>query len=270
MTNSPAASGARPVFLFRRKGTIAAALAASLAAAVAVAQAPPKAKATLSRTSVPAAGRQEAIVKVSAFGYYALTVASSQGTSLQLVDRMAGPGLQSGEAGTKDGRLDLFLDRGEYKLIALGHEKASGNARLEVNPYTELHAPQPPLLVELKPIDETLQDFQQASYWLQVDEARVVAIEAAGRNLADLRLWRDGTWRAPPRGPPRRGRPPSRSSRRRGTQCGCAASRRTSKPGCTWSPRTAAPASPGRRTRASIRCTCGSASRGSRRPGASG
>jgi hypothetical protein len=194
MTNSPAASGARPVFLFRRKGTIAAALAASLAAAVAVAQAPPKAKATLSRTSVPAAGRQEAIVKVSAFGYYALTVASSQGTSLQLVDRMAGPGLQSGEAGTKDGRLDLFLDRGEYKLIALGHEKASGNARLEVNPYTELHAPQPPLLVELKPIDETLQDFQQASYWLQVDEARVVAIEAAGRNLADLRLWRDGTW----------------------------------------------------------------------------
>lgn len=194
MTHSPAASGTRPVSAPRRQGTIAAALAAVLTAAVAVAQAPPKITATLTRTSVPAAGRQEAIATVSAFGYYAFTVASPQGTALQLVDRMAGPGRQSGESGSFDGRLDLFLDRGEYKLIAIGHEKASGNIKLEVHPFAELHAPQPPLLVELKPVDETLQDFQQASYWLQVDEARVVAIEAAGRNLADLRLWRDGTW----------------------------------------------------------------------------
>ena len=170
MTHSPAASGTRPVSAPRRQGTIAAALAAVLTAAVAVAQAPPKITATLTRTSVPAAGRQEAIATVSAFGYYAFTVASPQGTALQLVDRMAGPGRQSGESGSFDGRLDLFLDRGEYKLIAIGHEKASGNIQLEVHPFAELHAPQPPLLVELKPVDETLQDFQQAEAKLQAEK----------------------------------------------------------------------------------------------------
>lgn len=194
MTHAPAASGARPVHEPRREGTIAAVLAAVLAATFVAAQAPPPAAATLSRTSVPGAGRQEAIVNVATFGYYALTVTSSQGTALLFVDRMAGPGPQAGTTGTEDGRLDLFLDRGEYKIVALGHEKASGSAKLEVHPFAELHAPQPPLLVELKPVAETLRDFQQASYWLQVDEARVVAIEAAGRNLADLRLWRDGAW----------------------------------------------------------------------------
>ncbi len=177
----------------RRRPTLRLALAAVVTAALAGAQAPPQAAATLSRTGVPAAGRQETIVTVAAFGYYALTVSSAQGTALQLVDRMAGPGRVAGVPGTEDGRLDLFLDRGEYKVVALGHEKASGTATLQVHPFSELHAP-PPLLVELKPVDETLQDFQQASYWLQVDQTRIVAIEAAGRNLADLRLWRDGTW----------------------------------------------------------------------------
>ena len=191
MTTSPAVPVEKPLTA-RRIGAVAAAFLA--ATAVASAQVPPKAGATLSRTSVPAAGRQEAIVTVSAFGYYALTAASSQGTALQLIDRMAGPGPLAGAPGSQDGRLDLFLDRGEYKLVALGHEKATGNAKLEVHPFAERHAPQPPMLVELKAMDETLGDFQQASYWLQIEEARVVAIEAAGRNVADLRLWRDGSW----------------------------------------------------------------------------
>ena len=206
MTTFPAAAGAWHVPNRFSTRTIVATLGALLAASITFAQAPPRAPssaaaqaprqatAVLSRTSVPAAGRQEAIVKVSAFGYYALTVASSQGTALQLVDRMAGAGPRSGRTAAEDGRLDLFLDRGEYKVVAFGHEKASGTATLEVHPFAELHALQPPLLVELKPVAESLQDFQQASYWLQVDEPRVIAIEAAGRDLADLRLWRDGLW----------------------------------------------------------------------------
>jgi hypothetical protein len=196
ITHAVATSQSAAAPVRRRRSPARALLAASLAcvAAAAVAQAPPPAAATLSRTEVPAAGRQDAIVNVSAFGRYALTVASSQGTALLFVDRMAGPGPEDGTTGAKDGRLDLLLDRGEYKLVTLGHAKASGTAQLAVHPFRELHAPQPPLLVELKPVDETLADFQQASYWLQIDEPRIVAIEVAGRNLADLRLWRDGTW----------------------------------------------------------------------------
>lgn len=168
---------------------------ALLAAANVAAQAPPAKEApVLSPATFAAAGRHDAILTVGAFGYYAVTAGSQQGTSLQLVDRMAGPGPVEGVAGERDGRIDAFLDRGTYKIIATGHEKASGQAALTVHPYVERNAPQPPELVELKPVAATLDDFQQVSYWLRIEERRQVAIEIAGRNLSDVRLWEDGTW----------------------------------------------------------------------------
>src|SRR2546425_13125612 len=87
-----------------------------LGLAAAPALAAPPAEPTLSRASVPARGRQEAILTVHAFGRYAVTVASPQGTALQLVDRIAGPGQAQGTTGKTDGRLDVFLDRGEYQV----------------------------------------------------------------------------------------------------------------------------------------------------------
>ena len=75
-----------------------------------------------------------------------------------------------------------------------GDRSASGEAKLDVRAFAERHAPRPPLLVELKPVAEELQDFEKPSWWLDVPEPRRVVIEAAGRSLADLRLWRDGTW----------------------------------------------------------------------------
>ncbi|HSD29541.1 MAG TPA: hypothetical protein VLL75_19715, partial [Vicinamibacteria bacterium] len=149
---------------------------------------------TLDRASVSARGRQTAILTVPAFGRYAVRVTSRQGTAIQLVDRMAGPGEIAGRAGETDGRLDLLLDRGEYQLVTTGDRRASGEAKLDVQPFVERHAPQAPLLVELKPVEEELGDFEQASWWVDVPETRTVWLEAAGRSLADLRLWRDGTW----------------------------------------------------------------------------
>jgi hypothetical protein len=149
---------------------------------------------TLDRASVPARGRQTAILTIPAFGRYAVRVESRQGTALQLVDRMAGPGEVAGRAGETDGRLDLLLDRGEYQVVTTGDRRASGEAKLDVRPFVERHAPRAPLLVELKPVEEELGDFEQASWWLDLHEPRVVWLEAAGRSLADLRLWRDGTW----------------------------------------------------------------------------
>src|SRR5205814_1787273 len=107
----------------------------------------------LSRTTVPARGRQEAILTVPAFGRYAVTVASPQGTALQLVDRIAGPGQAQGTTGKTDGRLDVFLDRGEYQIVAFAPEKGSGDAQLKVRGFTERNAPEPRLLVELKPVE---------------------------------------------------------------------------------------------------------------------
>src|SRR5688572_24657912 len=107
--------------------------------------------ASLDREAVPASGTQSALVTVSRFGRYAITVTSAQGTSLQLVDRMAGPGDPDGEPGVRDGRLDLFLDRGQYKLVTRGHRAASGTVRLAIQPFREKSAPTPARLVELKP-----------------------------------------------------------------------------------------------------------------------
>ncbi len=147
----------------------------------------------LSRTSVPASGRQECIATLPSFGRYALTVTSKQGSALQVIDRLAGPGPVSGAAGIADGRVDGFFERGSYKLITQGDKKASGEAALAVHAFHERNTP-PRLLVETKLNSDTLADFEQRSYWLDVPKRRWVFIEAAGRHLADLRLWQNGDW----------------------------------------------------------------------------
>lgn len=145
---------------------------------------------------VPAKGRQEAYLEVSGFGRYAVMAQSDQATAIQLIDRMAGPGPVKGSAGGENGRLDVILEKGVYKVVAYSHEKGKGDAVLKVHPFQELNRPVPPRLVENKNIITTLNDFQQRSYWLEIKARRHIAIEAAGRNLADLRIWRDGSWLA--------------------------------------------------------------------------
>lgn len=159
-----------------------------------LAAAEPPAAPTVQPDRVPAAGRHGAVVTTMAFGRFAIAATSKQGVALQLVDRMAGPGAVRGTPGEVDGRLDVFLDRGQVKLLVEGHPSASGEATLSVRPFTELHTPQPPLLVEHKLVSAGLGDLEQRSWWVSVEAARQVAFEAAGRHLADLRLWRDGIW----------------------------------------------------------------------------
>jgi hypothetical protein len=143
---------------------------------------------------VPAAGRAETILSVGEFGRYAVTIESAQGVALQLIDRMSGPQEIRGRTGEQDGRYDGFFDRGEYKIVTFGPEKGRGDATIAVHPFREKSASPPPTLVELKQITSVLEDFEQLSFSLQVDTRRKVALEAAGRDLADLRLWRDGGW----------------------------------------------------------------------------
>lgn len=149
--------------------------------------------AQLDRSTVEARGKQSALLSVNAFGRYAVTVNSSQGVALQAVDRMSGMGELSGQPGRQDGRLDFFLDRGEYKVLTHAEADGKGQAKLAAHAFVELQIP-PPLLVEHRLEQSTLGDFEQRSYWIEVHEKRFVAIEAAARHLADLRLWRDGTW----------------------------------------------------------------------------
>lgn len=149
--------------------------------------------AKLSRTLFPAKGTNEALVTVAEFGRYSIVAKSDQGTAVQLVDRMAGPGTVDGSAGHSDGRVDAFLDRGQYKVRIFSDPRGSGDADLAVLPSVETN-PQPQQLLELKQVAAELGDHEQRSYWLEIKERRFVALEAAGRYLADLRLWKDGNW----------------------------------------------------------------------------
>lgn len=150
--------------------------------------------ATLAQATLPASGRQSTLLRVTRFGRYAIMARSLQGAGLQLVDRMAGPGPVQGKPGEQDGRLDLFLDRGEYRLVAHAQEKGSGEVALAVRGFAERGGPELPQLIEHKPVTTTLDDLEQHSYWLPIRQRRHVVLEAAGRNLADLRLWKDGNW----------------------------------------------------------------------------
>lgn len=168
------------------------------------------AEARLVPAQVSAWDQQEALLHVERFGRYALTVDSPRGVALQLIDRMAGPGEVVGVAGEQDGRLDLFLDRGTYKVMVFGPKSPNGGsaidgpsqeqATLRVHEFVEANATGsataggPPRLLDLKPISTSLEDFQYRSYWLQVEQAKWVYLEAAGRHLEDLRLWQDGSW----------------------------------------------------------------------------
>jgi hypothetical protein len=137
--------------------------------------------------------RQEQVFTVDQAGRYALHVESKAGAALQIIDRMAGPSAVVGEAGKEDGRLDMLLDRGSYKAVMILAKGAPGGVALHVDPFHELNTEQP-RLVELKPVESDLGDLTQRSWWLDVPSRRTVAIEAGGRYLADLRLWKDGNW----------------------------------------------------------------------------
>ncbi len=155
--------------------------------------APAAPAASFDQPSVTATGTHETILSIPAFGRYAITVSSPQGSALQLVDRMAGPGDVQGVAGAQDGRIDAFLERGTYKIRVIADAHGTGTARLSVAPFTELQ-PAPVQLVENKPVLGSLADDQQISWWVVIPTRGTYEFEAGGRYLTDLRLWQPGGW----------------------------------------------------------------------------
>jgi len=149
----------------------------------------------ISPQRIPAAGQQQAILHIPELGRYAIMIDSKQGVAIQIVDKMSGPGNIAGSAGETDGRLDLLLDAGAYKIVTRGHDNAAGDALLSVKPFRELApeaAPRPLLSQEW--ISASLDDFEQISFWFKIEDHSFAFIEAGGRNLSDLRLWRNGEW----------------------------------------------------------------------------
>lgn len=149
----------------------------------------------LEQTEFAAHGMNETLLHIAAPGRYSLQAQSDQGTKIEIVDRMAGPFAAAGSAGENDGRLDLILDRGAYKIRLRSHEEGVGTLTLAVHPFVEIGSPDRLLSPDAYQIESgSLEDLQQQSFWLHLKNRQILRLEAIGRNLKDCRLWRDGVW----------------------------------------------------------------------------
>ncbi len=134
------------------------------------------------RAEGPATGF-DTLVVITSPGRFALAAEAATPVTLQLVDLLAGPGEIS------PGRVDAWLDRGTYQLRLRGDAGAPGPARLTLTPFAAQPAQR---LLPGQTLATTLADRQTAEAWIVVPSRRRIRLEAAGRALADLQLWRDG------------------------------------------------------------------------------
>ena len=149
----------------------------------------------LEQTEFDAHGLNETLLHIAVPGRYSLQTQSDQGTKIEIVDRMAGPFAAAGSAGEQDGRLDLLLDKGIYKIRLRSHEEGVGTLKLAVHPFVEIGSSDKLLSLDAYQIENSsLEDLQQQSFWLHLKKRRILRLEAIGRNLKDCRLWRDGVW----------------------------------------------------------------------------
>jgi hypothetical protein len=191
------ASGARADILSKDivstdSGRIRLAQAGDPPAATALPVQRPQAASTLNTTSVPAGRDGAALLQVQVPGRFSLRAQSAAGVALQLIDMATGPGDVAGAAGARDGRIDVLLDKGTYKIRTTGAASATGAATLSSLAFSEVDGASV-ALVRGGRLSATLADLQQRSYWVAVDKSKRISIEAAGRALADLRLWSNGT-----------------------------------------------------------------------------
>jgi uncharacterized protein YecT (DUF1311 family) len=151
----------------------------------------PQGAATLEQTQLAAAERAETMLRVNSAGRFAIAAKSASGAAIQLIDILTGPGAFAGIPGARDGRLDALLDVGVYKLRVTSDPVATGSVALVVSPFRDA-APPAALPQPGFPLTAALRDGEQRAFWLTVPPDGGVRIEAAGRSLGDLRLWRDG------------------------------------------------------------------------------
>lgn len=144
--------------------------------------------------SVPSGGKHEILLPIAKWGRYSIRCSGEQPVALSISDRRTGIMERDGDAGRRNPRIDLFLDIGEYKLTVLGSKNAAGTSQVTATPFALPEGFKPAYLVPYRENRMSLDDFQQTAFWFEAFADTSVYIEAVGRNLADLALWRDGEW----------------------------------------------------------------------------
>lgn len=155
-------------------------------------------KSFLEKTDFSAKGINNVILNVHTYGRYAIQANSKQGTFIRLIDQMAGVIAERGIVGKEDGRIDIILDAGTYKVRTFSPSDGVGRLKLSLNSFhnenKKLDISKIPVLGKFKIEERSLKDYQQHSFWIETKNREPFIFEALGRNLSSCRLWHEGNW----------------------------------------------------------------------------
>jgi hypothetical protein len=138
-----------------------------------------------------------ALLRLSQAARVSLIVQSPTGRVISLHDKMEGEIARDGSAGSKDGRIDISLDAGEYRVRLEGDAAGIEHNRLSVRTFSEVNGPKGsdwPRLIPGKVAGAELKDLESASYWIELREDGALEAEALGRCLAVMEIWREGQY----------------------------------------------------------------------------
>ncbi|NLD93291.1 MAG: hypothetical protein GX639_11560 [Fibrobacter sp.] len=144
--------------------------------------------------TVSSKGTSTLLLPVKKWGRYSIRASGTQPVAISVADKRNGIFCSDGEAGLRNGRIDLFLEIGEYKIIINGDPKATATSKILSLPFTNVEGHTASWLVPRKENKLSLEDMQQACFWFDISTDSTVYIEASGRNLADLKIWQNGEW----------------------------------------------------------------------------
>ncbi|HUX37038.1 MAG TPA: hypothetical protein VMV44_03980, partial [Rectinemataceae bacterium] len=152
---------------------------------------------SLGSASFSLGGPSSTLLTLSAPGRVSIRAASPLGVGISLVDRMEGEIARSGSGGGSDGRIDISLDAGVYRVALDDLKAAGGRASLEARTFAPANGSAPaewPRLLEGAVTTGSLQDLESASFWIEQRKDGPLELEAMGRDLASVEIWRDASY----------------------------------------------------------------------------
>ena len=126
--------------------------------------------------------------------YVNVTASSAAGAAIALIDRSVGEFARDGYAGQADGHIDALLDAGEYRVRV--QTSGADSATISVTQFSEIEE-DPEILMNTAPGTlhaSSLSYYDQRSFWVRVDAGEPLILEALGRSLRAVRIWKDGAW----------------------------------------------------------------------------
>lgn len=153
----------------------------------------------LERTLFDPGEASETLLRLQTRARVSLGIHSPIGLPLRIIDRMEGELARAGQLDVLDGRIDLSLEAGEYKLMFDRPVDRPIAAELSAKLFKERNGGTPadwPRLIDGAVATGSLGDLETASYWIELREDGAVEVEALGRDLAAAELWREGQYLA--------------------------------------------------------------------------